>query len=228
LYDTLLTHLQILGIGFSFGMAGPCLLTCAPVLVTYILGREGRWTAAAGRILIFAAGRIAAYTALGALAGVSGSLIRRYADAGAVAAFVNPLAGAISILLGIAVLANKDRPLCDCGRAGNGTCQSAGLLALGFVTGARACAPLITLLTEIAMISKSAAEGALYAFSFGIGTAAATMVSVGAIAGVAGGLAGRFLRSASALRAFRIACAALLMILGAWIILQGARNGSGR
>ena len=38
--NSFITYLQIFGIGFSFGLIGPCFLTCTPVLLTYIAGRK--------------------------------------------------------------------------------------------------------------------------------------------------------------------------------------------
>lgn len=219
--DTLLTHLQIFGIGFSFGMAGPCLATCAPVLITFILGRRERLFSTAGDILVFSAGRIVAYALLGAAAGLSGSILRRLTDESIVGSYINPIAGAISILLGCVILTSRDGSRCECVSAAQKAYSFGGLLTLGFVIGLSPCGPLAALMLEIAMISKSAAEGALYAFSFGIGTMIASVIAVGAIAGIAGGLINRFVKSGKAAGIFRKACAVLLIVLGIWLISTG-------
>ena len=74
----LITHLQVFGIGFSFGMAGPCFLLCTPILITYITGSKKNWADAFKDILSFLSGRLIAYIALGFLAGLSGSVLKNF------------------------------------------------------------------------------------------------------------------------------------------------------
>ena len=62
---TLVTYLQIFGIGFSFGLAGPCFLTCTPVLITYIVGSKMGPTEVFKDIFTFLSGRLLAYILLG-------------------------------------------------------------------------------------------------------------------------------------------------------------------
>ena len=55
-----LTLLQLFGIGFAFGMAGPCLFSCTPILMAYIAGSNRRYKDALANIFIFLFGRLAA------------------------------------------------------------------------------------------------------------------------------------------------------------------------
>lgn len=219
MFSTALTDLQIFGVGFSFGIAGPCFFFCTPVLITYLLGRRERWQEALSDILVFLIGRLSAYVLLGALAGLSGAVLRRFIHPSA-AVFISPLSGAVSIILGVFVLIYKEPVTCACGQ---GTARRiygySSLFTLGFILGISPCAPLTALLLEIALMSKSIVEGASYAFFFGLGTLLSGLLVVGALAGIIGGLVKRLVKSKAATAAFRIVCAALLILLGVWLIL---------
>ena len=219
MFNTALTGLQIFGIGFTFGIAGPCIFFCTPVLVTYLLGRKDRWREALRDILTFLIGRLLAYTLLGALAGLSGSVLRRFINPSA-AVLIGPLSGAVCIILGILVLVYKEPVTCACGSTSGRKIYGYGsLFALGFILGISPCAPLAVLLLEIALMSKSVFEGASYAFCFGLGTLFSGLLVIGALAGIIGGLVTRLVKSKTATAAFRIACAVFLVLLGAWLIL---------
>jgi len=218
--NSVITHLQIFGIGFSFGMAGPCFLFCAPVVVTYLTGRRQGFLKKLFGIIVFCLGRLGAYVLLGALAGLSGSLVRRFAEPGAGANLADLLAGVISMGLGASILFRKERADCACGSAAERACDSGGLLALGFIMGISPCGPLTVLLAEIALISKSALEGISYALSFGLGTLLAGLITIGAVVGIAGGITDKFIKSRMAIKAFNVLCASLLILLGAYLIFN--------
>jgi len=216
--SNLVTHIQLFGIGFSFAVAGPCLIVCTPILVTYITARRYKWPDALIDIVIFLFGRLFAYIALGAIAGLSGFYLRRFIESG-LAFYFNPTAGAISILLGMAVLMNRGLSECGRGRSCNNIYSLGSVLALGFIMGVSPCVPLTALLFEIALMSKTAAEGALYALSFGLGTFVAGLIVVGALTGILKGFVLKITRSKIAGGIFRISCAALLILFGLGLIL---------
>lgn len=218
MFNTALTYLQIFGIGFSFGFAGPCFLFCTPVLITYLLGRRERWQEALRDIVIFLVGRLLAYILLGALAGASGAILRRFINPSA-AVFISPLSGAVSIILGVFVLIYKEPVTCACASGQARKIYGYGsLFTLGFILGVSPCAPLTALLLEIALMSKSVLEGAAYTFFFGLGTLLSGVIVVGALAGIIGGIAKRLVKSKAATSSFRIACAGLLILLGTWLV----------
>ncbi len=216
-----LTLLQIFGIGFSLSLFGPCVLTCTPILMTYIAGSRKGWADVLKDIAIFLTGRLSAYCILGALAGFSAGLIRQYVDSNT-AAFFQPLGGAISILLGILILIyrSSDHP---CGLGGGRIYNFGGLFALGLIIGISPCAPLIALLFEISLISKSAADGMIYALSFGLGTALSGFIVIGALAKVFTWVPAKILKSQKGNLVFKILCAALLMLLGLSLIIWPTR-----
>ena len=218
---SLITHLQIFGIGFSFAIAGPCLLVCTPILITYIAARRDRWPRAMVDITVFLFGRLFAYVALGAIAGISGYYLRRFA-ATDITPYFNLASGAISLILGVSVLVRKNTPECARKRSHNKIYDFGSILALGFLIGVSPCGPLTALLFEIALISKNAFDGAMYALSFALGTFIAGLLVVGALAGVLKGFTRNLVHSKTAGNIFKICCAALLVLFGISLIRAGA------
>jgi len=214
---TFITHLQIFGIGFSFGIVGPCFFLCTPILITYIAGSKRRWQEGLGDTLIFLLGRLLAYLLLGILAGLSGALLRRFTGSAIISIF-KPLGGVVSIFLGIFVLAYRRSDACACPTTHSKVYNLGGLFVLGFIIGAVPCAPLLALLFEIALISKSALEGMSYALSFGLGTLLSGLIVVGTLGGILTGFLGKVLKTGSSNFIFRVACALLLMLLGLSLI----------
>lgn len=215
--DTLITHLQIFGIGFTFGIAGPCFLVCTPILITYIVGRQEQWGTALIDIGLFLCGRLFAYCILGAFAGFGGYYLRRLIESG-FASYLNFASGILSVVLGISILFHKETPLCVGKRSCNNIYDFGSVLALGFLVGISPCVPLTALLLEIALIAKTPFSGAAYAFSFGMGTLLSGFVIIGVVAGLLKGSAQRFIRSQSVNLIFKVLCAGLLIVFGLTII----------
>jgi sulfite exporter TauE/SafE len=221
MWNTVITNLQIFAIGLSFGLAGPCLLFCTPVIVAFVAGRRSGLRKSLFDISIFLSGRFVAYVALGAVAGSSGAILRRMIEPGSAAFYMNQIAGLISIFLGALLVFRKHPEGCGSGKAAPEICGAGGLFAIGFLLGISPCAPLAALLLQIALMSRGALDGAAYAASFGLGTAVSGFILIGALAGILKGFADRFARSAKIAGVFRLVCAALLFILGSWLMVQG-------
>ena len=213
----MVTYFQLFGIGFGFGLAGPCLLVCAPVLITYVAGRQATWRQALRDIFIFLLGRFLAYLILGYLAGLSGIILRRFCNLSLIP-IVKALGGAIIILLGIYVLWGREpiARLCKC--KANPIFNFSGLFMLGFIMGVFPCAPLLALLLEITLISKTAFAGMLYALFFGLGTLISGLIVIGSLAGIFSWLPSRIVKSKRSDLVFRIICALLLVLLGSGLI----------
>jgi len=233
--NTLITYLQIFGIGLSFGIAGPCFLTCTPVLITYIAGSKKAWGEVFKDILVFLSGRLLAYVLLGALAGLSASLLRKFTGS-YLASFFQPLAGAVTILFAVILLTNRLPENRHCEKGSDPCpprhCEGAlapeaislfnfgGVFAFGFLIGSSPCAPLLALLFDITLMSKGVFDGMLYALSFGLGTFISGFITVGLIAGILTRVPAVFIKSKAANMVFRIVCALLLIALGAGLILK--------
>jgi sulfite exporter TauE/SafE len=219
MYNSIITILQLFGIGFGFGIAGPCLLVCAPVLTAYISGRSAGKKEMLLETTLFMSGRVLAYLMLGAIAGLSGMILRRVTGE-AVAGMFRPASGLISIMLGVFVLAGN-RPgsiLCGCSR--NKFLNLGGLFALGFTIGIVPCAPLSALMLEIALMSRNVFDGAAYAISFGLGTAFSGVIVIFAISGLIRWLPAALLGSNGAKMALRAICALLLVVIGLGMMIS--------
>ena len=210
---SLVTCLQLFGIGFTFGIAGPCLLFCVPILATYVAASQNQPRKALVRIALFLSGRTLAYAALGYLDGLSGELLRRVTDSH-YAHYFKPMGGVISIALGMIILLRREQHDCACKDKPGDTRSSAGFFIFGFLIGCAPCAPLAALLAEIVLISRNAFQGAVYGLSFGAGTFLSGLIAAGVIAGVIGLIPARILKFEKGRLAFRIICAILLILLG--------------
>ena len=209
----LITYLQLFGIGFTFGIVGPCLFFCVPIIASYVAASQNRPREAIGRIISFLTGRIIAYAALGYAAGLSGEFLRRVINS-QYSAYFKVIGGVASIILGVILLVRKDQGVCS----GGDTCAkvrpSASVFLFGFLIGCAPCAPLAALLAEIAIISKTAFQGGLYALSFGAGTFVSGLIVAGSLAGMIGFKPFQLLRSVKARLVFRMICAGLLILFG--------------
>lgn len=216
----MLTFLQLIAIGFSFGIAGQCLFVCTPLLATYILSKHENRMQMFRDVCTFLFARLAAYLVLGAVAGFSGALVQRWAASHA-ASSLHIISGILIIALAILSLFAITPHACVCSRTTHLT-QRGSLILLGFCMGIVPCAPLIALLFEIALISKSMLHGVLYALCFGIGTVCSGLLVIAAISGVVHW----FPRMLTVLQAqktqlmFRITCAVLLVAFGVLFMLK--------
>ena len=154
----LITYFQLFGIGLSFGVAGPCFLSCTPFFITYLAGKKLKWSQGLIEALIFLSARLFAYLVLGYLAGLSAVILKRFGSSSFIL-FLKPLSGVIIIILGILILFAKDPAFCGHRFKGGEALTISSLLTLGFIMGISPCAPLLALLFEITVISKTALQG---------------------------------------------------------------------
>ncbi len=217
--STLVTYLQIFGIGFSFGLAGPCFLTCAPVLITYIAGSQKNQPAVFKDIFTFLCGRLLAYLLLGGLAGLSGALLKKFADL-SLSSYLQPLAGAVTILFAVILLTGKSGYECGSLTARAKTMNFGGIFVFGFLIGISPCAPLLALLFDITLMSRGMLDGVFYTLFFGLGTFLSGLITIGVVAGILTRIPAVFVRSKTANKVFRIICALLLLALGMGLIMS--------
>ena len=218
----LITHLQIFGIGFSFGIIGPCFLVCTPILITYVAGSKGSWAGILKDIVIFLTGRLTAYIILGFLAGLSAGILKTFTSS-SVSSFFQPLAGAVTIFFALVILLNKDNYECPCSTPYSKILNFGGIFVFGLLIGLSPCAPLLALLFDIVLISKGALDGASYAVSFGLGTFLSGLITISIIAGLLTRIPAAFVRSKTVNAVFKTICALLLIVLGIGLILKSYR-----
>lgn len=170
-----LTFGAALLMGLVFG-AGPCSITCLPYLGPVFLTREAGRRRTLGVILPFSAGRLAGYSALGALAGYAGYTATNWLKEGP----AGTLLGIASVILGVLLLHRAGRGK-SCGvttraeqpigmprkQAGR-KLMPLSLFGLGMGMALNPCVPLGTVLT-VAAATADPLLGVQLGLAFGLG-----------------------------------------------------------
>ena len=199
---------------------GPCLLSCGPLLVSYITARQD--TPGKGLLTygIFALTRIAVYLVFGVLAGLVGEwVLHRFFES----FFLQVLFSAFGLLLiifGLLVVFSKFSIGGSCHRflertAGPNSVGNAALF--GLVVSFAPCLPLIAVLGYIVLIADSWTKGLVYMFSFGLGTVLSPMI----ILAIFAGWTGRAIKKNPWIAAVvNVACGLVLVYLGTTFLLS--------
>ena len=217
--NTLLTCLQLFGIGVSFNFAGPCFIVCAPVIVGYIVGKGKTGKTTIFDITIFLSGRLFAYLVLGFAAGLSGLFLKKITNAH-IMSYLRPAGGIVIILLGLFIWTARRSDSKICSYIKNKMVDFGNLFILGFAIGISPCAPLLALLFEIGLISKTALAGAGYALSFGLGTFVSGFFIIGGLIGILAWLPEKLLKSKISNTIFRATYSLLFIALGIRLIMN--------
>ncbi len=149
-------------LGVSLGLTA-CTATCLPFMGTWVLGRGGTQMQALRDTGLFVAGRIAAYTLLGAVAAGAGNWLAQVMRGGT----GNLVIGMASIAAGFWLLRSaRAHSPCSAARNAGGTPP----LLLGFSLSLTPCAPLASLLAVCAA-AGSIRWGLANGVAFGLGAA---------------------------------------------------------
>jgi len=149
--------------GATMGLTA-CAATCLPFLGTFAFGSGGGGRVALGFTIFFLAGKVSAYTLLGALAGLFGDWLTMVLG-GATGTLA--LAGA-AVLAGLWLWRTPKTVANGCSTLQRG--RNWPPFILGFALSLIPCAPLSALLTACAL-SGQAGSGASYGLAFGLGAA---------------------------------------------------------
>ncbi len=213
--NSLLTAAQLFVIGLTVGFGFQCFFVCAPLILPYVAAADDDWAGALKDLSYLIGGRLAAYIILGAVAGGFGAYIDKLTASNAVN-LLKVSAGAIVILFGLAIALGLGLDIKPCSYLNkNVFIKWGGLILIGFAIGMSPCLPLISVMFEITLISKTPFAGAVYGLSFGAGTALASLLILGPLAAGLGHFPLRLLKSKSLRAAFRIACGILIIAFGA-------------
>ncbi|MFY9401999.1 MAG: sulfite exporter TauE/SafE family protein [Candidatus Omnitrophota bacterium] len=166
--------------------SGPCLGTCAPILMSFAASYRVSIKGALFAYLYFSLAKITAYMLIGALSGFFSGLLRSssfnlYANA------VELIMGVFVLFIGIVTFIFKD-PLKSkyCNFLHKGNFRNAGVI--GFLTGLSPCLPLIGILNYIIIISRSFLDSIFYSFVFGLGTSVSCLFLLTGLSGKIGEL----------------------------------------
>ncbi len=163
-------YLKMFLTGFSYG-AGPCLLSCAPVLFPLLTATVTEQKQGIAATASFVAGRIAAYLILGWLAGWSIRLLDIFQHSSFLPAVIRTGAAVIVIITGLIIILGRDVSDPFCGRFIKYFIDKnhKSVFILGILLGFAPCFPLIGVLTYIAVKAASPWQGMIYAGCFGLG-----------------------------------------------------------
>lgn len=205
---------------FIIGMissAGPCLVSCSPVIIPYIAATRKGWKEGLVAVSAFLAGRMAVYSFLGLVAGFAGRWLvmwlNRHSDT------VYFAGGLLVMIIGASVIFNAARPKTACSLRKGGVPGSGvkGPALLGLTVGILPCLPLLGVLAYISLSAENVWLGAFYGAAFGAGKFISPLIPIGMLAGsLSGGvLSGR---KTSVLLA-RV-CGAAILFIGASLMIR--------
>lgn len=215
----LIPALQIFSIGFILGLSGPCLLYCLPITLALTAGLKDDYKKIVLGIIVFLSGRLVAYVILGFLAGASGVILRQFTDS-RISFYLKPAAGIISIAFGIYILFyNRRKREEGCPGRARGVLHSGGFFIFGFFVGISPCPPLMGLLAEIMLISRTFLQGAVYGLMFGLGTFLSGLIIAAGLSGAISLFPKNVVMPIASSRIFKGICAAVLIAFGILFIL---------
>lgn len=202
--------------GLLFG-SGPCIASCGPILISYIVGTKKSILKGLVVYILFSLSRISVYLVLGVLIFFLGNfLLERFLHN--FSKYILTLGGAFIILVGILMawgrrLEFKPWQFLEKNIIGH---DKKSMLALGLVTGLLPCAPLLVILSYVGLVSKSWFESLLYSFSFGLGTFISPLILLVILAG----LIPKFLVDKKNLytQIFSFICGLMIIFLGLQLI----------
>lgn len=185
-------YLYALVSGLVFGL-GYCTASCLPVVAGYIAGVGSGFKQSVKITLIFNAGRVVAYTLIGALIGLFGGLLQLFVTKEAISPFqiYSSLAfGLVTVAIGVVLMFQARKTSCTCNAPDIQVAQSRirrfgvdfGAFTLGFTRGLIICIPLILILTTTMTLVNPAGSIAI-ATLFGLGTAISPILILGGVTG---------------------------------------------
>jgi sulfite exporter TauE/SafE len=199
--------------------AGPCLATCAPLVLPLVAGTAKNGRQGLGLTLSFFAGRLAVYIGLGALAGWSLRSLSWFTENPALQNNMLRAGAGFILFLGALIVMGKDisSPWCRSWHKYFVDKSHGSMFILGILAGLAPCLPLLGVLTYTAFKARDPLQGALWGGSFGLGT----MLSPLLIAGVALGAArGHWPAQKTVQQIFVKGSGILLIVWGLFLLLH--------
>jgi len=198
--------------------SGPCLLSCGPLLLTYVASTKTGWASALKTYAIFCGVRLAVYAAFGAGAGMIGAWVVHHLLESASLAVLYVAFGAFLVLLGLFfiledLLPEPWRAALRCCHQGRGDLRNVAVFAL--IVSLAPCAPLLGLFGYIALLSDTWQKGAVFMAAFGLGTVISPMIVLMFLTGWFGSW---LQRHCLVLRLVRAASGLIFMLLGGRLI----------
>jgi sulfite exporter TauE/SafE len=208
--------LSLFILGFSFGL-GPCLASCGPILISYVVGNRKGILKSLWTYVLFSSARISVYIILSLAVFLLGKFSLEKL-LGTYYRYIVIAGGSFIILLGLLMASGKkikfrfwqflEEKMLEHDKK--------SVIALGMIIGFIPCAPLLAAFSYIGLISKSWLNSLSYSFSFGIGTFLSPLI----LLTVLSGMMPRFLTHKKGIysRVFSFICGLIIIFLGAHLI----------
>jgi sulfite exporter TauE/SafE len=210
------TSLNLFLSGFLFA-SGPCLVSCGPLLVSYIAGNRKDISQAVAFYSLFSLSRVAVYLVLGLGVYFLGNMAREYLFPGYVSLFGGTFIG----LCGLFMILGKNLkpPFINWFERFFRPSQIKNPLVFGLIYGLLPCAPFLLLLSYVGLISHSWQESLVYTFCFGLGSYLSPLLVLSVFSGALSG----FLKGAKEkyLKALSVLCGLIIVFLGIQLIRKG-------
>jgi sulfite exporter TauE/SafE len=167
----------------SFG-SGPCLVSCGPLLLSFIVGSEKPSGKALSAYLFFSLGRIAVYAALGLCVFFIGRVVV-FNQVWLATKYLVVFGGIFVFLIGILMLIGIGPSDNLCGRLQKNllTHDKISPVAMGAIIGLLPCGPLVALFSYIGLTSKTWLQSLTFSLAFGLGTAISPLLLLALFAG---------------------------------------------
>jgi sulfite exporter TauE/SafE len=199
--------------------AGPCVASCGPFLVTYVAGTRKNIPESVAAYAVFSLSRVLIYIVLA----LAIFFLSRVAIEGLLSGlykYVLISGGVFIMIIGLFMAIGKrfESKFCQPLYKNLLERDKKSVFIAGLVIGLLPCAPLISVLSYIGLISRTWFLSLLYSLSFGIGTIVSPLVLLVVMASVIP----RVLlnKTAAYFRVFSFSCGLIIMLLGAQLIMR--------
>lgn len=198
--------------------SGPCLLTCGPILISYIVATGKNPRQAFFFWLLFSLSRILVYIFLGVSVFLLGEFLVRQ-NLLFLGGYIYLLSGIIIILIGLfTIISNvgeKNRLCSSISKLLEQRLSKVSPITMGLILGLLPCAPLLAVLSYIGLVSFSWQVSILYSLIFGVGTLISPLVLLSLGAGVIPKI---LFNKPKAYRALRYISGSIIILFGAQLI----------
>ena len=200
--------------------SGPCLLSCGPILLSYIAGTKSSALQGLKCWAIFSLSRLASTIFLSFLAGFIGTALFRRFYWEISGYIIWGLTGLFILFLGVMVFVGFHAKFRVCNMLGNAATarDRNSIITLGVLVGLLPCVPLIGVLSYIAMVATHYLHGILMGAAFGLGVIISPLIFASMIAGAVPGL--KVFQNSNRVMVFQKICGVILMVLGSHIFIK--------
>jgi sulfite exporter TauE/SafE len=160
----------LFSLGFYFG-AGPCLASCGPLLVSYIAGTQKNLFSSSITYGLFSLSRVLSYIIFGSIVFFLGQAAAQYSF-GHLTKYLFIFAGIFIIMIGVLICLGRSMENALCKKASSIFLKKDAktIILFGLISGIVPCAPLVSVVSYIGLISKSLWMNMAYSAAFGLGT----------------------------------------------------------